>query len=108
MSVKVDKNKCQGCKQKEEALCVKHCPGDLMKIGNDNKAKIRNPADCWDCMVCIKTCPNNALETKLPYQLIDSHKASLHPKISNKKIIWKAEDVNGKKEVFESPIAHTN
>lgn len=104
MSVKVDQKKCINCNGENEPYCVKYCPGDLLHLNENGKASIRNPEDCWDCMVCIKVCPNNALETVLPYQLA-SNKASLLPKVNKKKIIWEAKNDKGEKEIFESPIA---
>lgn len=100
MGVKVKKELCTGCKGLEEPLCVKNCPGDLMMIGEDGKATIRNPEDCWDCMVCVKLCPYQALKTKLPYQLA-SYTASLIPELHRTKIVWKLKDLNEKEEVFE-------
>ena len=100
MSVKVDKNKCTGCKGKKEALCVKNCPGDLIYIDSETgKAAIRNPEDCWDCMVCVKLCPCQALETRLPYQLA-TYKASLNVKKGEKDITWKLKDIYGREETF--------
>ena len=107
MSVRLNEEKCVGCNNKNEPACIKYCPGNLLVLNDDGKPEIRNPVDCWDCMVCIKVCPTQALETVLPYSLA-SYKASLLPTIENSKIIWEAKDINGKKEVFESPIAESN
>ena len=107
MSVKVNEEKCIGCSNKKEPVCIKYCPGNLLKLNEKGKPVMRNPDDCWDCMVCIKVCPTQALETVLPYSLA-SYKASLLPKIEKTKIIWEAKDINGKREVFESPIADSN
>ncbi|MFW5976843.1 MAG: 4Fe-4S dicluster domain-containing protein [Bacillota bacterium] len=103
MSIKVNENKCAGCNNKKEPLCIKFCPGNLLKLSEDNIPEIRRPQDCWDCMVCVKACPHNALKTVLPYSLA-SYRATLTPEIKNNKIIWKTEDIGGNEEVFESPI----
>ncbi len=101
MSVKVDKERCNACKQLDEPQCVKLCPGDLMKINpQDGKAQMRAAYDCWDCLVCVKSCPRQALQTKLPYQLAN-YKASLVPKMEKDKIHWTCTDVNGNVEEFD-------
>lgn len=101
MSIIVDKKRCNACKQLNEPQCVKLCPGDLMLLNpEDGKACIRAGHDCWDCLVCVKACPMQALQTRLPYQLAN-YKASLVPKIGKDKIKWTCTDINGKVEEFE-------
>lgn len=101
MSVRIDPELCTGCGGQEEAACVKYCPGDLLAVNKKTGiAYIRNERDCWDCMVCVKACPVEAIETRLPYQLA-SYKASLKPRVYKEKIVWKLNDINGKEEVFE-------
>lgn len=114
MGIVIDEQKCQGCGTEEEPPCVKYCPGNLIKLKQDSgsrdsgsrkrEIKFRSSRDCWDCMVCIKVCPHNALQTRLPYQLA-SYKASLSPRVRGNKIIWEAENINGHREVFESRIS---
>ncbi len=101
MSVKFDYQACNSCKGAEEPLCIKFCPGNLLTMDEKKqKLYIRSERDCWDCMVCVKACPLDAIETKLPYQLA-SYKASLKAKVSGDKIIWSLKDARGKEEVFE-------
>ncbi|MBI5789372.1 MAG: 4Fe-4S ferredoxin [Candidatus Schekmanbacteria bacterium] len=101
MSVIVDKKKCNGCKQLDEPQCVKNCPGDLMAINpEDGKSYCREGSDCWDCMVCVKTCPCMAIQTRLPYQLAN-YKATLVPKIGKDVIKWTSTDIKGNVEEFE-------
>ncbi|MDI3546851.1 MAG: adenylylsulfate reductase, subunit [Halanaerobiales bacterium] len=101
MSVKIDLNLCTGCAGQEEAFCIKYCPGDLLAIDKETgKPYIRSERDCWDCMVCVKACPFEAIETRLPYQLA-SYKASLKPKVYKEKIVWKLNDINGREEIYE-------
>ena len=101
MSIIVDKKRCNGCKQLDEPQCVKLCPGDLMMIDPESgKAGIRVAADCWDCMVCVKACPRQALQTRLPYQLAN-YKATLVPKVGKDTIKWVCTDINGRVEEFE-------
>ena len=101
MSVKIDYNACNCCVGEDEPYCVKYCPGNLLAINEKTgKPYIRNERDCWDCMVCVKACPFNAIETRLPYQLA-SYSASLKPEVSKGKIIWRLKDVEGKVETYE-------
>ena len=100
MSVKVDPDLCTGCPAKKEPPCVKNCPGDLIFINSEsNKAEIRNEDECWDCMVCVKACPCQALETRLPFQLA-TYKASLKVKKGEENITWKVKDIYGKEETY--------
>ncbi|MCR4944886.1 MAG: ferredoxin family protein [Clostridium sp.] len=57
MSIKIDKNLCVGCRK-----CTEVCPGNLIKIGDDKKAYIKYPDDCWGCSSCIKECKLNAVK----------------------------------------------
>ncbi|MBQ8176778.1 MAG: ferredoxin family protein [Oscillospiraceae bacterium] len=56
MSIAIDKGKCVGC-----GRCHNVCPGTLIKIGEDKKAYIKYPKDCWGCTSCIKECPVYAI-----------------------------------------------
>lgn len=51
MSIVINKEKCVGCKK-----CLSVCPGSLIKFGEDGKAYIRYPKDCWGCSSCVKEC----------------------------------------------------
>lgn len=95
MSVFVDQKKCLGC-----GKCIDICPGDLLlREEKTGKVIMRCPEDCWDCMACVKQCPQHALQTKLPYQLAN-YKATLQPFIYPDKIIWQLTSLDGKKEEF--------
>lgn len=97
----VDVMKCTGCKGRDESYCEEICPGDLMAVDPaSGKSFCRNPRDCWDCMSCIKACPHNALETRMPYQL-GYHKASLKPLMGKDSITWKCKDIHGNEQVFK-------
>ena len=62
MPPRVDKDKCNGCQGRPDPRCVNVCPGDLMVMGEDNKAYCRPLRDCWDCMCCTKACPMKAIK----------------------------------------------
>jgi len=78
------------------------CPGDLIvKDYDTNKAYLKYPEDCWDCLPCVKVCPEEAIDFHLSYQF-GSKVAKLAPHIhkSRDHITWEAVDVKGKKETF--------
>jgi adenylylsulfate reductase subunit B len=84
---------CIGC-----GACENICPGDLMEV-KEGKAFCRSRRDCWDCMSCVKACPVQALEIRIPYQL-GYYPAKLIPVMKEKEISWSVTDINGKEEKF--------
>lgn len=56
MSIQILKAKCVGCSR-----CVESCPGNLLKLGEDQRAFIRHPEDCWGCTACLKACFTGAI-----------------------------------------------
>ena len=56
MSIVINKSKCVGCGQ-----CSIVCPGSLIKMGEDKKAYIKYPKDCWGCSSCLKECKFEAI-----------------------------------------------
>lgn len=102
MPVIVDPNTCDGCGNSAQPPCVRMCPGDLIvKEMRTNKAYLKYPEDCWDCLPCVKACPVEAIVFKLSFQL-GSPAASLTPHINARKdqITWEATDLYGNKETF--------
>jgi len=94
-------NKCNGCEEREEAFCEEICPGNLMTVNEETgKSYCRSSRDCWDCMSCIKACPRNALETRIPYQL-GYHKATLKPFLGKNHITWKCTDIHGNVKTYK-------
>ena len=57
MSIRIKQGVCIGC-----GRCVEACPGNLIKLGEDRRAKMRRPRDCWGCTSCLKACPVGAVE----------------------------------------------
>jgi len=70
-----------------------------MTLGDNGKARCREKSDCWDCMSCVKICPNGAIETRMPYQL-GYHVAKLIPMMGTDSITWTCIDINGNVERF--------
>ena len=100
MPPRVNREKCDGCRAENEPLCEQICPGDLMTLNRQtSKAYCRSTRDCWDCMSCIKICPQGALETRLPYQL-GYYPAKLIPLMGTDRITWTCIGLDGKVERF--------
>ncbi len=60
MSIIINKQKCVGCKK-----CLSVCPGSLIKLGDDGKAYVKYPKDCWGCCSCVKECKKSAISLYL-------------------------------------------
>ncbi len=58
VSVKVDKEKCNG-----DAICVSICPVSVFELKED-KAVVVREQDCILCMACVAQCPTQAIEVK--------------------------------------------
>ena len=100
MSVRIDENLCNGCNGAAETLCVRICPGDLLRIGSNKKSYIRNPKDCWDCASCIKACPREAIMMYLPAQ-IGGNGSTLRAKYDRDKMVWTLSRPHCEDEIFE-------
>ena len=99
MPPKINIQKCDGCLGIAEPLCMRICPGDLLFVDDTGKAGCRKTRDCWDCMSCVKICPQEAISLKLPYQL-GYYPAQLIPKVGADHITWICVDLHGKVERF--------
>ena len=54
--------KCDGCKGQDRTDCMYICPNDLMILDKEAmKAHNRDPQMCWECMCCVKLCPQQAM-----------------------------------------------
>lgn len=96
MGIIIDKEKCTGC-----GACIEENPCNLIYLDEENKAYICDNRDCWDCMVCVKVCPELAIKTKLPYVLAN-YKAELVPVFNRERteITWVLTDLGGNEEKF--------
>lgn len=52
----IDVKVCNGC-----GICARHCPMDVIRMGEDEKAYIRYLHDCQSCMLCERLCPEAAI-----------------------------------------------
>lgn len=102
MGINIDQNLCNGCGYPEkETPCNLACPGDLIFMQNNSKAQICCNSDCWDCAACIKICPQQAIEIKIPFEIIGKE-GSLKARALKDKTIWKVYQEGKEIEVFES------
>ncbi len=102
MPVWVDPEKCNGCYGAAQPPCLRMCPGDLIvKDQNANKAYLKYVNDCWDCLPCVKVCPEEAIEFHLSPQF-GPKGARLIPHVDKgrDRITWELIDTEGNKEVF--------
>ena len=58
------------------------------------KAAIRDQSACWTCACCVKECPVQAIELRLPFQAC-SNGASLKARLKRDKTIWTIWDAGG-------------
>ncbi len=76
MEIKINNNKCTGCK-----ICVDICPVGAIEIDNQDKAYINNEK-CSLCRMCVKQCPENAIE------ILGEEKKKTDVDLSQYKGIW--------------------
>lgn len=55
--ITIDKTFCkQNC-----GICKSFCPKDVLDIGEDGKAYVKNPEACINCGLCELRCPDYAI-----------------------------------------------
>ncbi len=58
MTIKsIIKERCTGC-----GVCLDSCPNDVIRLGDDKRARIAYPDDCQTCYLCEEDCPEGAIE----------------------------------------------
>lgn len=100
MAIDIDKQICNGCGQCEVSKCMEVCPGNLLYKNKNNKAEIRDKADCWDCAACVKACPQQAIKLYLPPE-IGGRGSKLYAQDLGEKIIWTLEKTDGTVEKYK-------
>lgn len=53
----IDPETCIGC-----GACVRICPLDALRMGEDKKAFIAYPEDCMTCFLCERACPSGSVD----------------------------------------------
>ncbi len=90
MSILINKEKCTGCRK-----CLSVCPGSLIKYGEDRKAFIKYPKDCWGCSSCVKECGFGAISFYLGAD-IGGRGSKMHTVSEGDIVHWIIEEESGK------------
>ena len=62
MSIKINKEKCIGCK-----MCYNDCPMDVFTIDEaTDKPVVTYAEECWHCGICWMDCPKRAIDISIP------------------------------------------
>ncbi len=102
MPTYVRTDKCKGCME-----CVTICPSDIMHIdAAQGRAYNIEPAMCWECYACVKSCPEAAIEVRGYADFAPLHH-SVQPTRTADKIEWKIRMRNGDLKEFVFPIRTT-
>ena len=102
MSIAIDSMKCRAC-----GKCLDVCPGSLIVRGEDKKAVIRYPKDCWGCVSCVKVCKVNAIEFFLGEDMGGSD-TYMQVETKDHYLDWKFYDSNGLKRTIEVDRTSSN
>lgn len=102
MSIFIDEGVCNGCGKLKETLCERICPGDLLFRNKFHKAEIRSQAACWTCGACVKACPVQAIDLRLPSQIVKSN-VSIRVRCKKRYTVWEVRDKSNVKEKFVIP-----
>lgn len=95
MSIRINKNKCVGCKR-----CLGVCPGSLIKTDATGKAYIKYPKDCWGCTSCLKECKTGAIAFFLGAD-IGGMGSEMTVNESKDTILWKIKKYTGEEQTIE-------
>jgi len=99
--------KCDGCKGQDKTACMYICPNDLMYLDKEKmKAYNRAPEMCWECMCCVKICPQQAMDVR-GYADFVPMGASAVPLRGTEDIMWTVKFRNGMLKRFKFPIRTT-
>ncbi len=102
MSVLIDIVNCVGCGQ-----CADICPGNLIRTGDDGKAYLAHPEDCWDCMSCMKVCRKAAVKLSLPIEF-GGNGGVLRVKQDGRQTYWMITRKDGQKTVLTTDTNESN
>ena len=94
MSIKIDAKKCIRCSK-----CINVCPGNLLYRGEDGRAYIKYPSECWGCTACLKECDTGAVKYYLGAD-IGGNGAVLYVRKEGYFLHWYIEKTNGETEII--------
>jgi len=99
--------KCDGCKGQDKTACQFICPNDLMVLNQDTmKAYNRDPMMCWECMCCVKNCPQQAMAVR-GYADFMPLGGSVTPLRGTEDILWTVKFRDESLKRFKFPIRTT-
>ncbi|MBO8128330.1 MAG: adenylyl-sulfate reductase subunit beta [Peptococcaceae bacterium] len=99
--------KCDGCKGQDKTACMYICPNDLMKLDKEKgKAFNQDPQMCWECLCCVKICPQQAMDVR-GYADFVPMGASCVPMRGSEDIMWTVTFRDGTMKRFKFPIRTT-
>lgn len=93
-------------KCKNNGKCVEICPSDIMRVDPVlNKAYNIEPDMCWECLSCVKLCPERAIEIR-PYADISplGSEISVQRDESTNRIKWEIKYRDQRKKEFDFEI----
>lgn len=96
-------------KCKNNGKCEEICPSDIMRIDPVlQKAYNIEPDMCWECLSCVKACPEHAIEVR-PYADISPLGSEISVSRDEKlnTIGWKIKYRDSRKKEFSFPIRTT-
>jgi adenylylsulfate reductase subunit B len=96
-------------KCKNNGKCEEICPSDIMRIDPVlQKAYNIEPDMCWECLSCVKACPEHAIEVR-PYADISplGSEISVSRDENLNTIGWKIKYRDSRKKEFSFPIRTT-
>jgi len=99
--------KCDGCKGQDKTACLYICPNDLMALNTETmKAYNRDPMMCWECMCCVKNCPQQAMAVR-GYADFMPLGGSVTPLRGTEDIMWTVKFRDESLKRFKFPIRTT-
>ncbi|MEW6540658.1 MAG: adenylyl-sulfate reductase subunit beta [Bacillota bacterium] len=100
--------KCDGCKGQDKTACMYICPNDLMVLDKEKmKAHNRAPDECWECLCCVKICPQQAMDMRGYADFVPMGAACV-PLRGSQDIMWTVKFRNGDIKRFKFPIRTTD
>ena len=66
----IDKDKCDGCANRDYQICVEVCPYDVFLGSKKGQTPVVTyPDECWHENACVLECPMKAIKLRIPLQM---------------------------------------